>query len=298
MAQKQLIIESTKEGASSIVLPNNGRLSSSENGWKDIDFEYHYQNPNFVPECQSTELVIAIGHSPMLIKRRLAGEFREENTQVGDIQVNPAYSPHGSSWESPISFSLLMLKSNEIASATFEYADPDSIEILPHFSKPDPLIYGIAQALKIQIEQNVKASKIYLESLRSMAIFHILENYSNQKIVDIDPQGGLNNKSLYKVTEYIHNNFHKDVGLTELADLVGLSSRYFSELFKVSTGYSPFDYLLKFRLSQASRLLSTTKLPIFDIARRTGFSSSNNFCRAFRKYYSISPNKYRQENTL
>jgi AraC family transcriptional regulator len=296
MAQQSLIIDGKKAKASSLVLSDNAIVSSSQNGWNDINFEYHYQQAAFIPEHQNTELVIAIGHSPMLIRRWLAGEFREENTQVGEIQVNPAYSPQSCSWESSISFSLLLLKSTEIANAIFDYADPDLVEILPHFSQADPLIYGIAQSLKMQLDLNYTASKVYLESIRSTAIFHILQNYSNQKISEINALAGLNRKHFKKVIDYVHYNFHEDIGLTELADLVGLSTRYFSELFKISTGYSPFEYLLRFRLSQASKLLSTTKLPIFDIARRTGFSSSNNFCRAFRKYYSISPNKYRQEN--
>jgi AraC family transcriptional regulator len=296
MAQKELIIESAKPGASSIIFRDNARLSSFEKGWKGIDFEYHYQIPGFSPECQSTELIIAIGHSPMTIKRRLAGKFREENTQVGDIQVNPAYSPHSTSWESPISFSLLMLRSAEFTKATFEYADPDLVEILPCFSQPNSLIYGVGESLKELIEKGISVSRIYLESVRSMVTYHILENYSNRKIVDINTQGGLPQKILNKVIDYIHDHFQEDFGLTELANLGGFSTRYFSELFKISTGYSPFDYLLKFRLTKASQLLSNTKLPIFDVALRTGFSSSSNLSRAFRKYYSTSPNKYRQDN--
>lgn len=293
---KQLIIEAGKKGASAAIFRDNARLSSAEQGWKGIDFEHHYQNPGFLPEYEATELVIAIGHSPMLIKRRLAGKLRVENTQVGDVQVNPAYSPHGTAWEKPISFSLLLLRSYEFTRAIFDYADPDSIEILPHFSKPDPLIYGVAQALKIQIESDIKASKIYIETLRLSVTFQILENYSNQKIISIDTQGGLTKKDLNKVLGYINDHFHEDFGLTELADLVGFSTRYFSELFKASTGSSPFKYLLNFRLSKASQLLRTTNLPVFDVALRTGFSSVSNFARAFHKCYSITPIKYRKDN--
>lgn len=296
MAQKELIIDAAKQGASSIIFRDNARLSSFDKGWQGIDFEYHYQNPGFFNECQSTELIIAIGHSPMKIKRRLAGKLVEEHTQIGDIQVNPAYSPHGTSWDSPISFSLLMLKSAEFAKAIFDYADPDSIEILPHFSRSDKLIYEVAESLRVHMEQDISATKVYIEMLRLTATIQLLEKYSNRKIGDITTQGGLDAKSLDKVIDYIHNHFQEDFGLTELANLVGLSTRYFSELFRISTGRSPFDYLLNFRLNKASRLLSTTKLPIFDIALRTGFSSTSNFSRAFRKCYSVSPNKYRQDN--
>lgn len=297
MTRKELIIEVAKKGASSAFFRDNARLSSFEQGWKGIDFEYHYQNPASIPEYQSTELVIAIGHSPMSIERRLAGEFRKEFTQVGDIQVNPAYSPHGTAWDEPISFSLLMLRSKEFINATFDYADPDLVEILPHFSKSDPLIYGIAQALKFHIENNIRASKMYIESLRLAATFHLLQNYSNRKIADINTQGGLSQESLKNVIDYIHEHYQEDFGLTELANLTGFSIRYFSELFKISTGCSPFDYLLKFRLSKASQLLWATKLPIVDIALRTGFSSASNFSRAFRRRYSTSPIEFRQKNS-
>jgi AraC family transcriptional regulator len=298
MSQKELIIEVAKQGASSKFFRENAKLSSFEKGWKGIDYEYHYQNPAFVPEYQSTELVIAIGHSPMLIDRRLGGELRQESTQIGDIQVNPAYSPHGTSWDQPISFSLLMLRSSDFAKTIFDYADPDLVEILPHFSKADPLIYEIAQILKSHLEQDIRASKIYIESLHLAATVHLLENYSNRnrKIADINTQGGLTQENLKNVIDYIHEHYREDFGLTELANITGFSTRYFSELFKISTGFPPFDYLLRFRLTKASQLLLTTKLPIFDVALRAGFSSANNFSRAFRKCYSTSPAKYRRDN--
>jgi AraC family transcriptional regulator len=294
--QKKIIIDGTIPGASSTVFPTSSKLSSYKDGWNDINYEYHYQPPGFLPECNNTELVIAIGHSPMSIQRRLAGEFREENTQPGDILVNPAYSPQAGSWESSIAFSLWLLKSKDIAQTAFDHIDPDHIEVLPHFSKPDPLIYGLAESLKMQIELDLVPDKLYLESIRSTAIFHVLRHYSNRKIIDINTPGGLTTQSLKTVIDYINANFYKDFGLTELANLVGISNRYFSELFKKSTGFPPSVYVLKFRLFKAEKMLLTTKLSIIDIASRAGFSSSNDLCRAFRKYYNKSPQKFREHN--
>lgn len=297
MTKNSLIIDGTKKGASSLVFHDNAIISSSQNVWDDINFEYHHQQPGSMPEHQNTELIVSAIHNPTPIQRRLAGELREESGRVGEVQVNPAYSPHAASWGNPVSFSILLLKSSEIASATFDYADPGSIEVLPHFSRADPLLYGLMQSVKVQIELKYTASKIYLESIRSTAIFHLLQNYSNRRISAVKASGGLSEQSLKKAIDCIHNNFQKDLGLFELADLAGLSSRYFSELFKASTGYSPYDYLLKFRLAQATKLLLTTELPVSDVANFAGFSSANNFCRAFRKYYSTSPSRYREGST-
>jgi hypothetical protein len=52
MAQNNLVIDGTKERASSIILSDNVVISSSQNGWSDINFEYHYQQAAFIQPFQ------------------------------------------------------------------------------------------------------------------------------------------------------------------------------------------------------------------------------------------------------
>lgn len=61
-------------------------------------------------------------------------------------------------------------------------------------------------------------------------------------------------------------------------------------------GKSPSVYIKEIRLSAAAKLLRETEMPIPEIARQTGFSSSKYFSTSFKESYGSLPNKYRQAN--
>ena len=49
-------------------------------------------------------------------------------------------------------------------------------------------------------------------------------------------------------------------------------------------------------METAQQLLLTTDLQIQEIARRCGYSDQHYFSYCFKKYYGVSPNKYREEH--
>ena len=64
--------------------------------------------------------------------------------------------------------------------------------------------------------------------------------------------------------------------------------------FTKFTGMSPIQYLNQRRLETACQLLRDTDYSISDISSQTGFSSQSYFTQIFRKFYGITPVKYRQ----
>lgn len=58
------------------------------------------------------------------------------------------------------------------------------------------------------------------------------------------------------------------------------------------------EYLRRQRLKAASRDLLTKKLSILEIAASYRFESQDGFCRAFKRYYGLTPGEYRKLNTL
>ncbi|MDE6659385.1 MAG: helix-turn-helix transcriptional regulator, partial [Eubacterium sp.] len=69
---------------------------------------------------------------------------------------------------------------------------------------------------------------------------------------------------------------------------------FFSKVFKETTGFSPYDYLLSVRLDKAKELLQKTDDSIQNIAFKTGFNSTSNFIYFFKKEMGISPLKFRK----
>lgn len=79
-----------------------------------------------------------------------------------------------------------------------------------------------------------------------------------------------------------------------LAREVGMSRTLFCTRFRAAVGESPMRHLARVRLGQAAGYLTTTRLSIDAIARRTGYGTSAALSKAFRREYEISPGRYRE----
>lgn len=80
----------------------------------------------------------------------------------------------------------------------------------------------------------------------------------------------------------------------ELEARAGLGRTAFGAAFREVTGESPAAWLMARRLAAAQRLLTTTELPIGEIAARTGFPDPFHFSRRFRDRYRRSPRASRR----
>ena len=96
-----------------------------------------------------------------------------------------------------------------------------------------------------------------------------------------------------EVQRYIEGHFSEDIRIADLARLFFISPYHLSHTFKEQVGCSPKQYIQLNRLSYAKELLQTTDLQVGQIAYKCGFGDTNNFIRAFRGRYGISPNKCR-----
>ena len=92
----------------------------------------------------------------------------------------------------------------------------------------------------------------------------------------------------------MEDEFSLTINLDTLASQVGVSKYHLSRVFKKYTGYSPYEYVLNYRLSQSKSLLKSTDLPVYTIADKVGFDSSSHFIKLFRKHEGITPLKFRE----
>ncbi len=96
------------------------------------------------------------------------------------------------------------------------------------------------------------------------------------------------------VLMYISDHYASDLNVTGLAEIAHLSRCHFSTEFKRHTGFSPYSYILKYRISAAKRMLCSTERTVDMIAERCGFTDTSSFIRAFKKTEDISPAAYRK----
>lgn len=96
------------------------------------------------------------------------------------------------------------------------------------------------------------------------------------------------------VFNFIKENYAEKISLNDLANYANLSLHHFCRTFKQITGKTTTDYINGIRLDKSINYLKKTDLNITEIAMKCGFDSINYFSRLFKKYYNISPTKYRK----
>jgi AraC-like DNA-binding protein len=81
----------------------------------------------------------------------------------------------------------------------------------------------------------------------------------------------------------------------EMAAIVGMGNTIFNERVKAFTGFTPLNYLINIRISEAMKLLKRKGVVITDIALDTGFYSSQHFSTTFKKLTGYTPSEFRKK---
>lgn len=157
-----------------------------------------------------------------------------------------------------------------------------------------------AQALSLMREMMAaqeKASDVELvSSYLIQKIWHIL--YQN---TDVEHMGKKENYSassqarLQLMMQYIHQKFAYNISLSDIADQAKVSKSTALNLFQRYLGISPVTYLINYRLQEAAKLLASTEKKVTVISKDTGFDNVDYFCKAFKKYYKLTPTEYRKK---
>lgn len=96
------------------------------------------------------------------------------------------------------------------------------------------------------------------------------------------------------VLAYIEKNYQKNIIISELANIMNISTMYFSNIFKEAFHISPKQYILGKRLYESQRLLTGTDLSVKEIAEKVGFENENYFSELFSTKVGISALKFRR----
>jgi len=103
-------------------------------------------------------------------------------------------------------------------------------------------------------------------------------------------------KPVQEAINYINSNVTDEISLKTLADSANFSPYHFHRLFLLCTGEAPMQYVRRQRLRSASRALLSMECNIIEVAAKYKFESQDGFCRAFKRYYGITPGEYRKLN--
>jgi transcriptional regulator GlxA family with amidase domain len=105
--------------------------------------------------------------------------------------------------------------------------------------------------------------------------------------------GGRQVLIVHRILQTIAKNHSQPVSVHDIAEACGVTREHAMRIFARATGTTIHDYLVRYRIATAQRLLATSDAKIGAIARDSGFSSEAPFYTAFRRIVGKSPWKYR-----
>lgn len=103
-------------------------------------------------------------------------------------------------------------------------------------------------------------------------------------------------QTFLKLEEALRSDLSHPWTVEEMAALVGLGTTSFSAKVKNYSGFSPMNYLINIRISEAIKLLKKQDVNMTNIALDLGFYSSQHFATTFKKLTGYTPSQYRKNN--
>ena len=99
-----------------------------------------------------------------------------------------------------------------------------------------------------------------------------------------------------RVLKYLHHNLHRELTLSRLAQIAGMSRYHFTRVFHDTVGKPPMKHLTGMRLEAAARLLKSTDLPLKMIGRRVGIPDPGHLSRLFKQHTGHRPTQIRSHS--
>lgn len=103
---------------------------------------------------------------------------------------------------------------------------------------------------------------------------------------------------LNDVFEFIEANYHQSITLNDVAQAVGYSPAYLTNLVGCRTGRTVTRWIVERRMAEARSLLQRSNWSVDQIAHTVGYTNVRHFFRQFRQHHGITPQDWRKRKRV
>lgn len=97
-----------------------------------------------------------------------------------------------------------------------------------------------------------------------------------------------------RAMQYIAAHLERRIAVKEIADALGISAGYLSNVFREYTGQTLVEYINKCKLNKVRELMTDMGLTMREAGENLGFDDESYLSRLFRRYTGMSANELRR----
>lgn len=166
-----------------------------------------------------------------------------------------------------------------------------------YFSRPhvaDPALAGRFKTLSASLTDTPSES-LRIESLMRAFLSTMLRRHGEQRQFDAGFSPNVSAATLGSMKEYIRTHYAKNITVSELAAMAGLSRAHLTRAFSAAYHMPPHVYLNAVRIAQAQACIRLG-MPLTMVALECGFTDQSHLTRRFKGGIGVTPSEWRRMN--
>jgi len=157
----------------------------------------------------------------------------------------------------------------------------------------DAELAGVLRVMVSEVAQGCPNGRLFADSLSLGVLLHLARTRTERLRAQLE-RGRLTTAQIRRLDELIDVELSNEISLDMLANAVGFSKSHFTRLFKITTGMSPYRYVLSKRVDAASDLVKNSTDSLAEIAAQSGFASQSHMTDAFSRVLGVPPGALRR----
>ncbi len=154
------------------------------------------------------------------------------------------------------------------------------------------ILHQMFADMEAEYNKSTPYKHLILQGMLFRLFSTILENHLPQERITYHPTPLTT--PIMDAISYIETHYENKLSLEHVANVVHLSTAYFSRLFNEQLGMPYSEYLSNVRIRHAKILLAQTDKSIMDIALETGYCNGDYLSTQFKKVTGLTPSSFRR----
>jgi AraC family transcriptional regulator len=239
-------------------------------------------------------LIIHQGSQPVGSSRRSGRRVEADQFHCGDAGLYPSGEYGALAWDGPADVVHVHLDAGQLEARARQGLDLSYFALHERFRLQDGLLTQLGRQLLAATGGEHALGQLYIESLSNALSYHLIAHYATYERRIASTGARLPAAVLARIDAYLEASAEQAITLEVLAGLANLSVFHFARRFKQTTGCSPYQYVIRWRIERARQLLRAGELPVAAISDALGFASPAHFAVAFKRVVGQSPRDFQR----